>query len=158
MPRPCGRRTCRGIKPLLHGRGFPIRADSKTPATMQSRAQKCDELRKCFRRSGLLDETGLDRLDGHPHALRAAVRGFDPDALQVGPEFALRDAGHVRANAAALLRLTLAIDDRALDGTATGDCTDSGHDGFELVKGSEVKVVTGVTQGEFWPALARPSC
>jgi hypothetical protein len=46
----------------------------------------------------------------------------------------------VRADAAALFGLTLAVDDRALDGTATGDCTDSGHDDFELVKGSEIKV------------------
>ena len=53
---------------------------------------------------------------------------------------ALRDARHVRTDPATLLGLSLAIDDRPLDGTATGDCTDSGHDGFELVKGSEVKV------------------
>ena len=98
----------------------------------------------------LLDETGFDCLDGDPHALGPAVGGFDPDALKVGAELALRDASHVRADAAALLRLTLAIDDRALGGTATGDCTDSSHDGSELVKGSEVKVGPGVWQGEFW--------
>ena len=100
--------------------------------------------------SGLLDEAGLDGLDRHPHALRAAIGGLDPNALQVRAEFALGDAGHVRTDAAALLRLTLAIDDRALDGTATGDCTDSGHDGFELVKGSEVKVGGRAKQGEIW--------
>jgi hypothetical protein len=60
----------------------------------------------------------------------------------------------VRADAAALFRLTLAVDDRALDGTATGDCTDSGHDGFELVKGSEVKVGERTKQGEIWNIAA----
>lgn len=107
-------------------------------------------------RSGLLDEAALDGLDRYPHALRAAVGGLDADALQVGPEFALGDAGHVRADPAALLRLTLAIDDRALDGTATGDCTDSGHDGFELVKGSEVIGAGRTKQGDF-SRLWRPS-
>src|SRR5688572_2516927 len=116
-----------------------------------SRGQKLNEPdgRLC-----LLDEAGFDRLDRHPDALGAAVRGLDSDPLKVGAELALRDAGHVRADAAALLRLTLAIDDRALDGTATGDCTDSSHDGFELVKGSEVKVGTLGWQGETWSLAA----
>ena len=101
-------------------------------------------------RSGLLDQAGLDCLDRDPDALGPAIGGLDSDALKIGPELALRDARHVRADAAALLRLTLAIDDRALDGTATGDCTDSSHDGFELVKGSEVKVRLRGWQGESW--------
>ncbi len=71
--------------------------------------------------SGLLDQAGLDRLDGDQHALRAAIGQADADPLEVGAELPLRDAGHVRADAAALLRLTLAVDDRALDGAATGD-------------------------------------
>jgi len=79
---------------------------------------------------GLFDQARLDGFHRDPHTLRSAIGGFDADPLQIGAEFALGDAGHVRANAAALLRLTLAIDDRALDGTTTGDCTDSGHDGF----------------------------
>ena len=80
--------------------------------------------------SGLLHEAGLDGLDRDPHALGAAVGELDLDPLQVRAEQAGRHAGDVRADAAALLGLTLAVDDRALDGTATGDCTDSGHDGF----------------------------
>ena len=84
----------------------------------------------------LLDEAGFDGLDGDEQALGAAVGELHADALKVGAELALRDAGHVRADAAAFLRLTLAIDDRALDGTATGDCTDSSHDGYKLIKGS----------------------
>ena len=104
---------------------------------------------------GLLDQSGLDRFHCDPHALGSAVGGLDADALKIRAEFALRDARHVRADAAALLRLTLAIDDRALDGTATGDCTDSSHDGFELVKGSEVKVGSEVRQGLFWFIAAR---
>ena len=107
-------------------------------------------------RLGLLDEAGLDGLDRDPKALRAAVRQLDADPLQIRTEFALRDAGHVRADAAALLGLTLAVDDRALDGTATGDCTDSGHDGFELIKGSEEKGRAGAKQGDFstWNLIA----
>jgi hypothetical protein len=102
-----------------------------------------------------LDQTSLDRLDGDPDAFGAAVGGPDADSLKVGAKLALRDAGHVRADAAALLRLTLAIDDRALNGTATGDCTDSGHDDFDLVKGSGVKARSRAKQGEFWFSAAR---
>ena len=85
--------------------------------------------------SGLLDEAGLDGLDRDEDALGAAVRELDADALEVRPEFALRDAGHVRADAAALLGLTFTVDDTALNGAFACDCTNSGH-GFELVKGS----------------------
>src|ERR1051326_171889 len=99
--------------------------------------------------SGLFNQTGLDRLHRYPDALRAAIGSLDPDPLQIGAKLPLRDAGHVRADAAALLRLTLAVDDRAFDGATTGDCTDSGHDGFELVKGSEEKGRAGAKQGEF---------
>ena len=102
-----------------------------------------------------LDQTSLDRLDGDPDAFRAAIGRPNADALKIGAEFALRDAGHVRSDATALLRLTLAIDDRALDGTATGDCTDSGHDDFDLVKGSGVKAATKAKQGEFWLSATR---
>src|SRR5882757_3253618 len=100
-------------------------------------------------RSGFLDQAGLDGLDRDPEALGAAVGQLDADPLEIRAEFALRDAGHVRADAAALLGLALAVDDRALDGAATGDCTDSSHDDFELVKGSEVKGRPAAKQGEF---------
>ena len=86
---------------------------------------------------GLLNQACFDRLDGDQHALRAAIWQLHANALKIWAEFALRDARHVRADAAALLGLTLAIDDRSFDGTATGDCTNSGHGDFELVKGSE---------------------
>src|SRR4051812_37557187 len=107
------------------------------------------------RASGLLNQTGFDRLDGDPDPLRAAVGGLDTDPLKIGTELALRDTRHVCADAAALLRLTLTIDDRALGRTATGDCTDSGHDGFELVKGSKVEVASRVKQGDFVATLSR---
>ena len=94
-------------------------------------------------------QASLNRFDGHPYAPRPPIGGLDANTLQVGSEFALRDARHVRADAAALLGLTLPVDDRALDGTSTGDCTDSGHDGFELVKGSGVKAAIGAKQGQF---------
>ena len=81
------------------------------------------------------DQASLDRLDRNPDPLRAAVGSLDADTLQVGTELTLGDARHVRTDAAALLGLTLTIDDRALDGAATGDCTNSGHGVFRLVKG-----------------------
>src|SRR5947209_7760975 len=55
----------------------------------------------------LFNQARLDRLDGNPDALGAAVGGPDANALKIGPELALRDAGHVRADAAALLGLAL---------------------------------------------------
>lgn len=86
---------------------------------------------------GFLDQPGLDRLDRNEHALRAAVRQLHANALKIRAKLALRDAGHVSPDAAALFGLTLAVDDRAFDRTPTGDCTNSGHGDFELVKGSE---------------------
>ena len=100
-------------------------------------------------RLGLLDEARFDGLHRDQHALGATIGQLDANALKVRPELALRDAGHVRADAAALLRLALTVDDRALDGAATGDCTDSSHDDFELVKGSGVKGGTKAKQGDF---------
>ena len=85
--------------------------------------------------SGFGDESRLDGLDGDEQALGSTVRELHADALQVWAELALCDAGYVRANAPALLRLTLAVDPAALDGAFTGDCTDSGHGGLDLVKG-----------------------
>ena len=82
-------------------------------------------------RSDLFDEAGLEGLDRDEHALGAAVGGLDAHALQVGAELTLRDASHVRTDAAALLALTFAVDGAAFDGALAGDCTDSGHDGFE---------------------------
>ena len=87
--------------------------------------------------SGFLNQACFDCLDRNVHAFRAAVRQLYANALKVWAKLALRDAGHVSPNAAALLGLTLAVDDRAFDRTPTGDCTNSGHGDFELVKGSE---------------------
>jgi len=78
----------------------------------------------------LFDQPALDGLDRDPHALGTAVGGADADLLEIRTEFALGYARHVRADAPALLRLTLAVDDRALDGAATGDGTNSGHGGL----------------------------
>lgn len=105
----------------------------KKPATGWPRAKiSCSKPRL-----GLLHHSGFNGLHGHPYPLGATVSGLDANALKIRPKLALRDAGHVRADAAALLRLTLAIDDRALNGTATGDCTDSGHDASSWLKGRE---------------------
>ena len=86
-------------------------------------------------KSGFGDQAGFDGLDRDEHALRAAIGELHANALQVRAELALGDAGHVRADAAALLGLTLTVDAAALNGTFTGDCANSGHDGFGLVKG-----------------------
>jgi hypothetical protein len=75
----------------------------------------------------LLDETGLDGLDRNENSLGAAVGGLDADLLQVRTELALGDSRDVRADAAALLRLTLTVNDGALGRTFAGDCADSGH-------------------------------
>src|SRR5258707_208253 len=77
------------------------RQKTKNPRQKMPRVEK-EPLKD---RLGLLDEAGLDRLDRDPDALRAAVGQLDPDPLEIGAEFALRDAGHVRADAAALLGL-----------------------------------------------------
>lgn len=87
------------------------------------------------RRSGFLNHPRLDGLDRDQHTLGPAARKFDADALKIGAKLALCDARHVRADTSALLGLTLAVDSVALDWAFTGDCTNSGHDGFRLVKG-----------------------
>jgi hypothetical protein len=56
-------------------------------------------------------------------------------ALEVRPELAAGDARHVRADAAALLALTLAIDDVALNGAPTGDYADFCHGEWKWLKG-----------------------
>lgn len=62
--------------------------------------------------------------------------------MKIGAELTLRDTCHVRADTSALLRLTFSVDAAALDGTFSGDCTDSGHGGLDWlkveVKGSSV--------------------
>ena len=75
----------------------------------------------------LLNQPGLQRLDRNPDALGAAVRHADLHPLQIGPELALRDAGHVRADPATLLGLALAVDDAPFDGTTTCDYTNFSH-------------------------------
>ena len=76
---------------------------------------------------GLGDQSGLDGLDGHPQALRAAIGQFDADALQVRTELTGSLASNVRADAAALLRLTFTVNDTALAGAFTSDCANSCH-------------------------------
>jgi hypothetical protein len=83
----------------------------------------------------LLHQTGLDGLHRYPDALRAAVGELDADPLEVRAKLAFRDAGHVRADAAALLGLTLAVDDAALNGTTTGDYADFSHGDFYELNG-----------------------
>ena len=95
-----------------------------------------------------LDETRLDRLDRNPDAFGAAAGELHLDALQVRAELALRDAGDVRADAAAFFALTFAVDDIALDGTFASDGADSGH-GWNGLKGSRVKGGDEAKQGEF---------
>ena len=75
----------------------------------------------------LFDEASFDGLDGNEHTLGAAVGELHLDALQVRPELAGRDGGHVRTDAAALFALTFTMDTAALDGTFACDCADSGH-------------------------------
>ena len=75
----------------------------------------------------LLDESGLDGLDRNEDTLGAAVGGPDADLLQVRAELTGGDRGDVRANAAAFLRLTLAVNDGSHSGTFAGDCADSSH-------------------------------
>ena len=77
---------------------------------------------------GLLDEAGFDGLDRDPEAFDGAVGEFHADALQVRTELALRDARHVRADAAAFFSDTFAVDVVALGGTFASDSADSGHD------------------------------
>ncbi len=79
------------------------------------------------RRLYLFDEAGLDGLDRDEDALRAAVGGADADLLQVRAELALGDRRDVRADAAALLRLTFTVNDGARGWAFAGDCADSGH-------------------------------
>ena len=74
-----------------------------------------------------MHQAGLDRLDGDPDALRAAVCGPDANTLQVRAELARRDARDVRADASALFALTFTVDAGAFDRTPTSDCADTGH-------------------------------
>ena len=97
------------------------------------RTQKNPQLAAAGRKKGrkdlgLLDEAGLDGLDRDPHALRAAIGEFDLDPLQVRTELAGSQAGNVRADAAALLGLTLTVDDLAHGRAFSGDCANSCHD------------------------------
>lgn len=96
----------------------------------------------------LLDQTGLDSLDGNPYALRAAIRQLDLDALKVRAELAFRNAGNVRTNASAFLALTFAVNDVALDGSFACDCADAGHE-WNGLKGSRVKTRCALKQGIF---------
>ena len=76
---------------------------------------------------GLLNEARLEGLHGDPDALRASIGHADADLLEVRAELALRDARHVRPDAATLLGLAFTIDDAPFDGTTTCDYADFGH-------------------------------
>lgn len=56
----------------------------------------------------LLDETGLDSLDGNPHALDLTAWKLHADALHVRAEATLRYLDDVCTDTAALLSLTFA--------------------------------------------------
>ena len=122
----------------------PPCAGKKNARGFSPRAQLNEQLG-----SGLLHQTGFDRLDGYQNAFGPSVGQFHANALQIGTKFSLGDASHVRADAAALLGLALAVDDRAFDRTTTGDCTDSSHDDIDLIKGSGVKDGDEAKQGDF---------
>lgn len=77
--------------------------------------------------SGLLNEAGLEGLHGDPDALRAPVGGADPHLLEVRAELALRDARHVRTDAATLLGLAFTVNDAPFDGATTCDYANFGH-------------------------------
>lgn len=49
------------------------------------------------------NQSGFDGFHRHQHALGAAIGQFYADALKVRAKLTLRDAGHVRTDAAALL-------------------------------------------------------
>lgn len=95
-----------------------------------------------------MDQASFDGLNGNPEALDAAVGEFDADALQVGAELTLGDLGHVRADTAALLSDTFAVNDTPSGGTFSSDGTNSGH-GFLQLKGWELRNRSDLRQGEF---------
>jgi len=99
--------------------------------------------------SGFFNQPGFDGLDRNPDSLGASVGHLDSDPLQVRAEHALGDAGNMGADSPALLGLSLAIDDRTLDGAATGDCADSGHGGIDVVKGSQERCARRRSKGIF---------
>jgi len=117
-------------------RGVPVPAridDARRIALAVNRAAEFGFFRpRCLVKSRalrkMLDEAGLDGLDRNPHALRAAVGELDLDPLQVRTELAGSQAGNVRADAAALLGLTLTVDDLAHGRAFSGDCANSCHD------------------------------
>ena len=77
--------------------------------------------------SDLLNEAGLESLDGNPDALDGAVGQLDADALQVRLEATLGGLGHVRADTAALLGDTFTVNDTARGRAFSSDGTNSGH-------------------------------
>ncbi len=84
----------------------------------------------------LLDETGLDGLHGDKHALDGAAGELHADALEVGFEGAGSLLGDVRADAAALLGLTLTVNDGTLGGAFAGDSADASRgDAWVELKG-----------------------
>ena len=74
-----------------------------------------------------MDQTSLDGFNGDPQTLNGTVGQLHANALNVGFELTLCDFGHVRADAAALLSDTFAVNDTSRGGTFSSDGTDSGH-------------------------------
>jgi hypothetical protein len=93
----------------------------------KSRYPKWDRGFQIILRLGLLNQSSLDGFDRNPNPLGAAICETNADPLKVGPELALRDAGHVRADAAALLGLAFTVDDAPFDGTTTCDYANFAH-------------------------------
>src|SRR5690606_17758930 len=76
----------------------------------------------------------FDGLDADQHPLDLAAWQNNADPLKVRTKLPLCDFGHVRADAAALFRLPLAVDDAALDRALPCDLTNSGHFGNGKMK------------------------
>lgn len=78
--------------------------------------------------SGLGHLAGLDCLCGYKHSLDLAARELDADALKIWAELTLGNLSYVRADTAALLALTLAVNDAAARRAFSCDLANSGHD------------------------------
>ena len=65
------------------------------------------------------DQPAFDGFGAHAHVAHFAINEH-AHAMQIGKETPLGDGRHVRANTAALLRLTTAPDDTALDRALAG--------------------------------------
>ena len=83
------------------------------------------ERRRLSRKLDFFDETGLERLDGNPEALDAAVRKLHADALKIRAERALSLLDELETDTSAFLALTFVNDAATLDRALTCDCANS---------------------------------